>query len=171
MEYNRATHSRDRRAAGGALPSRPRRRSTEPDRRGLRLAFRVEETRTQRRSDGTVSIEGVRFEVPSRYRHLERLSVRYASWDLGRVHLVDARRGHAARAAVSARPHQERRRHAPRARAGRGRGGGDHDHDHDREERGDGAAASPAHRRVRPRRPAAGVPAQSDDRRRRPEND
>jgi len=41
----------------------------------------------------TVSIEGVRFEVPSRYRHLERLSVRYATWDLGRVHLVDARTG------------------------------------------------------------------------------
>jgi hypothetical protein len=35
----------------------------------------------------------VRYEVPSRYRHLERLSVRYASWDLGRVHLVDARTG------------------------------------------------------------------------------
>ena len=57
----------------------------------LRRAFRVEETRTQRRSDGTVSIAGVRFEVPSRFRHLERLSVRYASWDLGRVHLVDPR--------------------------------------------------------------------------------
>ena len=52
----------------------------------LRHAFRVEEMRTQRRSDGTVSIEGVRFEVPGRYRHMERLSVRYASWDLGRVH-------------------------------------------------------------------------------------
>jgi putative transposase len=59
----------------------------------MRLAFRIEETRTQRRSDGTVSIEGVRFEVPSRYRHMERLSVRYASWDLGRVHLVDPRMG------------------------------------------------------------------------------
>ena len=49
--------------------------------------------RTQRRSDGTVSIKGVRFEVPGRYRHMERLSVRYASWDLGRVHIADARTG------------------------------------------------------------------------------
>lgn len=47
----------------------------------------------QRRSDGTATIAGVRYEVPSRYRTLERLSVRYASWDLSTVHLVDARTG------------------------------------------------------------------------------
>lgn len=47
----------------------------------------------QRRSDGTVTIAGVRYEVPSRYRTLERLSVRYASWDLSMVHLVDNRSG------------------------------------------------------------------------------
>lgn len=38
-----------------------------------------------------MSLEGRRFEVPSRYRHLERVAVRYARWDLRRVHLVDAR--------------------------------------------------------------------------------
>ena len=53
----------------------------------------AEEARTQRRSDGTASIKGRRFEVPSRYRHLERLGIRYASWDLSRVHLVDERTG------------------------------------------------------------------------------
>ena len=47
----------------------------------------------QRRSDGTATIAGVRYEVPSRYRTLERLSVRYASWDLSMVHLVDERSG------------------------------------------------------------------------------
>jgi hypothetical protein len=35
----------------------------------------------------------VRYEVPSRYRTLERLSVRYAAWDLSTVHLVDERSG------------------------------------------------------------------------------
>jgi hypothetical protein len=40
-----------------------------------------------------VSLEGVRFEVPSRYRHVGRLFVRYARWDLGFVHLVDERTG------------------------------------------------------------------------------
>ncbi|MBE7448188.1 MAG: hypothetical protein HS111_04690 [Kofleriaceae bacterium] len=49
-----------------------------------------------------MTIAGVRYEVPSRYRTLERLSVRYASWDLSMVHLVDNRRRRAPRAAVPA---------------------------------------------------------------------
>ena len=53
----------------------------------------AEEYRRQRRSDGTVSVEGRRFEVPSRYRHLDRLAVRWASWDLSHVSLVDDRTG------------------------------------------------------------------------------
>lgn len=57
----------------------------------LRRAFRAEAVRTQRRSDGTLSLRGRRFEVPARYRHLERLHLRYASWDLTAVDLVDPR--------------------------------------------------------------------------------
>jgi len=57
----------------------------------LRRAFRLQESRRQRRSDGTVSIEGKRYEVPSRYRHLETVTVRYARWDLASVEMVDAR--------------------------------------------------------------------------------
>jgi hypothetical protein len=53
--------------------------------------FTRAEDRTQRRSDGTVSIEGRRFEVPNRYRHLERVAIRYAAWNLSHVHLVDER--------------------------------------------------------------------------------
>jgi transposase InsO family protein len=60
---------------------------------GLRAAFRLELTRAQRRSDGTLSLHGQRFEIPSRYRHLQRVHVRYARWDLRGVDLVDARRG------------------------------------------------------------------------------
>ena len=60
-----------------------------PSSEALRRAFRAEVDRTQRRSDGTVSLEGRRFEVPARYRHLTRLRVRYARWDLGTVDLVD----------------------------------------------------------------------------------
>lgn len=59
----------------------------------LRAGFRLEVSRRQRRSDGTVSLEGQRFEIPSRYRHLERLQLRYARWDLRSVDLIDARRG------------------------------------------------------------------------------
>jgi len=39
----------------------------------------------------TAVIEAHRFEVPNCYRHLTRLLVRYASWDLTHVHLVDER--------------------------------------------------------------------------------
>lgn len=59
----------------------------------LRLAFTAQRWRSQRTSDGTVSVEGVRLEVPSRFRHLRRLRVAYAGWDLGHVWLVDERTG------------------------------------------------------------------------------
>lgn len=62
-----------------------------PSPQALRDAFRRTETRSQRRSDGTVLVGGRRFEVPSRYGHLDRLVVRYATWDLSNVHLIDPR--------------------------------------------------------------------------------
>jgi putative transposase len=64
-----------------------------PDSETLRRAFRREVTRRQRKSDGTVSLEGVRFELPSRYRQLDRLTLRYARWDLRSVELVDPHTG------------------------------------------------------------------------------
>lgn len=59
----------------------------------LRRAFRKELTRTQRKSDGTLTVEGVRFEVPSAYRTLQHLRVRVARWDLSSIELVDPRTG------------------------------------------------------------------------------
>ena len=64
-----------------------------PGSEALRRAFRMEVTRTQRRSDGTVTLEGVRFEVPSAYRTLLKLRLRVARWDLSSVALVDGRTG------------------------------------------------------------------------------
>ena len=62
-----------------------------PDSQGLRRAFRCTLKRKQRRSDGTISLDGRRFEIPGRYRHLEYPLVRYARWDLRAVELVDPR--------------------------------------------------------------------------------
>jgi putative transposase len=59
----------------------------------LRDAFRIEVKRRQRRSDGTVSLSGQRFEIPSRYRHFSEVHLRYARWDLSRVDLIEARSG------------------------------------------------------------------------------
>ena len=64
-----------------------------PDSAALRLAFTRGAIRTQKKSDGSIVIEGRRFEVPNRYRHLARIKVRYAEWDLSAVHLVDERTG------------------------------------------------------------------------------
>lgn len=64
-----------------------------PDSQALRGAFRREVTRRQRHSDGTVSLEGRRYEIPARYRHLQHIHLRYARWDLSVVDLIDARRG------------------------------------------------------------------------------
>jgi putative transposase len=66
---------------------------TSPSSNALRAAFRLESKRRQRQTDGTISLEGVRFEVPARFRHFQDVVVRYARWDLGRVDLVDPRQG------------------------------------------------------------------------------
>ena len=59
----------------------------------LRAAFRITVKRTLRRSDGTVSVEGIRYQVPAPWRHLSTLWIRYARWDLSSVDLVDGRGG------------------------------------------------------------------------------
>ncbi|MCP4375145.1 MAG: transposase family protein [bacterium] len=60
-----------------------------PDSATLRRAFRRTVARRQRRSDGTISLEGKRFEIPARYLQLEQIQVCYARWDLRSVDLID----------------------------------------------------------------------------------
>lgn len=89
LDYNRKVHSEigcppiERWIAGPEV-GRP-----SPTSEALRRAFRAESGRSQRRTDGTISIARRRFEIPSRYRHFERLLVRYARWDLRSVDLID----------------------------------------------------------------------------------
>ena len=93
LEYNRERHSEIGETPLARFLAGPDVMRPSPSSDELRLAFLAEEHRIQRRSDGTVSIESRRFEVPSRYRHLERITIRYASWDLSRVSLIDERAG------------------------------------------------------------------------------
>ena len=93
LEYNRKEHSEIgqtplRRYLAGKDVGR-----ASPSATALREAFTAAISRMQRRSDGTVTVAGVRFELPSRYRHLRRVCLRYASWDLSRVYLADERTG------------------------------------------------------------------------------
>ena len=93
QEYHRTIH--------GELGKTPLERYLEgpdvgrdsPSSDALRRAFRMEVSRKQRKSDGTLTVEGVRFEVPSAYRTLVRVRVRVARWDLSSVDLVDPRTG------------------------------------------------------------------------------
>jgi transposase InsO family protein len=93
LEYNRARHSE---LGCSPLDCFLRERSVgleSPSAEELRQAFRAKLHRTQRRSDGTVALFGCRFEVPSRFRHVERLCLRAARWDLSAVDLIDERTG------------------------------------------------------------------------------
>lgn len=89
LEYNRKEHSELGRSPVAAYQHSADAGRPCPALEALELAFAEELVRTQRRTDGTFTLHGVRFEVPSRYGHFERLHVRAASWDLSRVHLVD----------------------------------------------------------------------------------
>ena len=91
MEYNRKRHAETGEPPIDRFLAGPDVGRSCPSSEALRMAFCVQETRRQRRSDGTVSIAGRRFEIPSRYGHLSEPCVRYARWDLSRVHLVDPR--------------------------------------------------------------------------------
>jgi putative transposase len=91
MEYHRTPHSEtgqlpiERFVAGPDL-TRP-----APTAEELAQAFTASAARVQRQSDGTLTLQRVRYEVPNRYRHLRRLTVRAASWDRRVAYLVEAR--------------------------------------------------------------------------------
>jgi transposase InsO family protein len=93
QDYHRRTHRElgatplDRMLAGPEV-SRP-----APAIEALRLAFSRQVTRTQRRSDGTVVVAGVRYEVPSRFRTLATLTLRAPGWDPSELALLDPRTG------------------------------------------------------------------------------
>jgi hypothetical protein len=93
MAYNRAVHRELGCAPVVRFAQAPDVLRPSPSSDALRDAFRLEDQRRQRHSDGTISLEGVRFEIPARFRHFADIVVRYARWDLGRVDLVDPRSG------------------------------------------------------------------------------
>ncbi|MBU4154402.1 MAG: DDE-type integrase/transposase/recombinase [Proteobacteria bacterium] len=93
QEYNRCVHEETgqtplERMMKGPDVSRP-----SVDSETLRFYFTTVEARTQRASDGTFQLKGVRFEVPSRLRHIKRLCVGYKPWDLSMAYLVDPKTG------------------------------------------------------------------------------
>ncbi len=93
MEYNRKLHSEIGESPLACYLAKKDVGRPCPPSQELALAFTSEVRRIQRRSDGTISLAGRRFEIPSRYGHFIWLSVRVASWDLSHVHLSDPKTG------------------------------------------------------------------------------
>jgi hypothetical protein len=93
IEYNRTTHREISSTPVERFSQAPDVLRSSPSSDALREAFRLDTRRRQRRSDGTISLDSVRFEIPARYRHFTDVVVRYARWDLSRVDLVDPRGG------------------------------------------------------------------------------
>jgi putative transposase len=91
--YNREKHSETEQAPLERFLSRRAVGKESPGAEVLRTAFTRAKWHTQRRSDGTVLIRRKRFEVPSAYRHMKKLVLRYAKWDLTYVHMADEHTG------------------------------------------------------------------------------
>jgi putative transposase len=89
LDYHRIKHSQTTQTPLDRFINSPQVGRPAPCPEDLRQAFRQDLTRTQRRSDGTITLDGVRFELPNRFRRCRQVTVRYARWNLRDVHLVD----------------------------------------------------------------------------------
>jgi transposase InsO family protein len=93
MEYNRGVHRELSMSPVERFSKAPDVLRRSPSSQSIREAFRLQTTRVQRQSDGTISLAGVRFEIPARFRHFREVVVRYARWDLSRIDLIDPQNG------------------------------------------------------------------------------
>ena len=89
QDYQRRRHSEIKttplqRMLNGPDVSRP-----TPDSESLRIAFTRRLSRTPRRSDATVVVDGIRYELPVRFGHLRSVILRSATWDKSQMILVD----------------------------------------------------------------------------------
>jgi putative transposase len=91
IEYNRKRHQEINCTPVDKMLEGPNVSRPTPDHEKMSFAFTLKESRVQRKSDGTLQVKGIRFEVPSRFRHFDRLHIRYQSWNLRHAWLVDER--------------------------------------------------------------------------------
>ncbi len=92
-EYQRKQHSETGQTPLERWLAGPSVGRAAPEPEALRFAFTTSDTRRQRQSDGTLTMAGRRFEVPDRFRHIKRLHLRFASWDLRCIWIVDEHSG------------------------------------------------------------------------------
>lgn len=88
-EYNHRRHDELKTTPTKKMLEGPDVSRSAPDIEDQRRAFTIRQSRSQRRSDGTVTVGGVRFELPSRLRTIPRPMLRFASWDPSVAYVVD----------------------------------------------------------------------------------
>jgi len=88
-EYHRRQHASIRDTPLGRYQTSPHVGRTAPSGHEMTYAFTQRVSRQQRLSDGSISVAGKRFTIPSRLRHLDQVIVRYASWDMDTVFLAN----------------------------------------------------------------------------------
>jgi transposase InsO family protein len=93
QDYHRRVHREIKSTPMERMLAGPRVNRPAPASDELRFAFSRTVTRNQRQSDGTVTVEGIRYELRSRFRLLPRIVLRYPGWDKSRLTLVDAGSG------------------------------------------------------------------------------
>lgn len=93
LDYHRTVHRELGKTPLQALIDGPTVWRPSPSFSVLQERFRMEMRRSQRRSDGSVTVGGVRFEVPSAYRHWRKLDLHVARWDLSHIGLLDPHTG------------------------------------------------------------------------------
>lgn len=93
QDYHRRVHRETEQTPLARFLAGPAVGRPAPSADTLRQAFTRRVTRTQRTSDATVTVDGIRFEVPARFRHLGRLTLAYPGWDHRRLALIDPQTG------------------------------------------------------------------------------
>jgi len=91
LEYNREVNEETGQSPIDRMLDGPDVAREAPDSAALRFAFTRRVRRRQRRSDGTITIKGVRFELPNHLRFVDSVFLRYQSWDMSEAYVVDER--------------------------------------------------------------------------------
>ena len=89
QDYHRRDHSEIKTTPLQRMLNGPDVARPTPDSDFLRLAFTRRISRIPRRSDATVVVEGIRYELPARFGHLRSVILRTPSWDKSQMTLVD----------------------------------------------------------------------------------
>ena len=89
QDYHRRVHSEIKTTPLQRMLNGPDVARPTPDSDFLRLAFTRRISRIPRRSDATVVVEGIRYELPARFGHLRSVILRTPSWDKSQMTLVD----------------------------------------------------------------------------------